>query len=303
MGGAGWCVLIAVSALAVPVSFNDGKTSDWPPIIDDLSTYAYLGKPILIFSTAGMLTDMIDLYDGDRLDGARFVTLLDGERETWTGAERWLARGVTIAQMQNGGLIEVLPPEDPANDAFWFIRRFGGSVAAELLSAQGYRQIGEDAYLGTNLELWAKPGAVLGTPVYIGNGFADERHWRLSPSAEIGDGAMTRDSPLSLTEDRARAIAPIDGGAGLYTLDIQAARTGGTSGRGTVKCLSAEGEELAKRTASPVGGPTSGEWIDFSVAVICPGGTASVAIVLDRRGAEIATFQRPRLQMAQPQPR
>lgn len=297
VGLAGWCMLATMFVTAIPVSFDDGRASDWPNIVDQLDAYVYLGKPIAIFSTAGMLNDMIDLYDGDRLEDARFVTLLDGKRETWTGAERWLTRGVTLAQMRTGALDEVFPEGEPANDAIWFIRRFGGNEVARILTSMGYRQIGEIRNLDTNLELWARPGAVLGAPVDIGAGFAESGRWRISSSADLDPASA---NVLRLIDDRSRATISVPGEAGLYTLDVRIGRDSTESGRATIKCQSDQGDDLAKRTVTGAEFAPGAEWIDAAVAVFCPDGTSTVSIVLDRRGVESATFSTPRLQFAAP---
>lgn len=57
-----WCLMIVSSALALPASYGNQQQPRWPELSTTLADLAILGKPILVFSTAGMMTDVIDLY-------------------------------------------------------------------------------------------------------------------------------------------------------------------------------------------------------------------------------------------------
>lgn len=93
----------------------------------------------------------------------KIVTLLDGERETFTGAQRW-GRGITQKQAEDGALETVLPADDPTSDAFWYVREFGGSLFVPIFHQLGYEQIGVITFFRTDIELWARPGANLDPP-------------------------------------------------------------------------------------------------------------------------------------------
>jgi 4-amino-4-deoxy-L-arabinose transferase-like glycosyltransferase len=300
VGTVGWCYLFVMSSLTLPATYNTGRRDQWPQTSADLASQAQLGKPIVIFSTAGMLTDMVDLYQGDRLRNARMITLLDGERETWTGAERWLSRGVTLAQIRSGALSTVFPPDDPDSDAFWFIKRFGGDEVPSYFAGLGFRQITTMHYYETTLELWARPGAKLGTPLAIDGDFGaplgSVAGWSTTPGAVIQPDPSTESPALALQRRASSATYGSPAGAGLYTVEAKVRVLGWGQGRMTLACISATGAQSAKRMAiaSPHGPP--GGWSDLQIAAFCPAGTVSVQLILDRRGHTSVEFQAVSLQ-------
>ena len=64
VGSAGWVYLAAIAVITLPSTYEAGARTEWPEISNDLASQSGLGKPIIIFSTAGMLTDMVDMYRG-----------------------------------------------------------------------------------------------------------------------------------------------------------------------------------------------------------------------------------------------
>lgn len=298
-GGAGWVYLVVVSLLALPATYQEGRREQWREVSAELVRQAPLGKPIVIFSTAGMVTDLIDLYAGDELAGARFVTLLDGERETWTGAERWLPRGTTLAQIRGGALDGLFPPEEPSVDAFWMIRRFGGQELDGWFRGLGYQPISVLLYVGIKLELWAREGAVFGGPIPVAD-LGNEEAWHLGGDTTLLRPPGAEGGTIQLDEDHARAAFAVAGGAGLYAVESRVQVEGPGTGRLSLKCLAADEAVLWQYTVAAQPDPAETGYRSIAAAVVCPEGTAEVVVILDRRGEGGVRFQKVRLQHGSP---
>ena len=291
---------MAVTSInSLPSTLEVGARSEWPQIADDLADQRALNKPILIFSTAGMLTDMIDMYAGDDLAGVKIITLQDGVREQSIGYHRWAERGLSLADVRNGVLDQELNPADPTNDAVWVILRFGGNQVAERLEILGYAQIGAFRYTDTVLYLYARPQAVLGQPIPVDNSFRasddPEQGWQISEShvqIEPTDLAGASARQIVMTEDRARATYSFAAeGGGLVTVELDVRVIEDGQARITVRCESATGESLAARSL-PLGRiHPELEWQNFRGAMLCPGTTARVTVTLERRGPERVIFR------------
>lgn len=294
LGALGWAYVVAVSLLALPATYEEGRREQWREVSAELAAQADLGKPIMIFSTAGMLTDMVDLYAGDELAGVEVVTLLDGERETWTGADRWLDRGPTLAEIEGGALTAIFPPGDPSVDALWMIRRFGGGAVSTPLIGLGYQPVGAIPFISVGLELWARPGAVIGVPIPLGDPGLDQDDggaWQASREATRIPPSGTGTGALLLDAEGARGLAVVPAGAGLYLAETEVWVAGEGAGRLTVRCLAGDGSVLARQTtvtrfdvATPGYGP-------ILAAARCPDGTTAVEIVLDRQGGSRVGFR------------
>jgi uncharacterized membrane protein len=286
-GFVSWSVVFGIFILALPPTYDDGKAEEFPALTNELLAMLPAGKPVVIFSTAGMLTDLIDLYGGGQLANTRVITLMDGERETWTGADRWLSRGITIEQMKHGGLANALPVDDPGSDAFWFINRFGGYFVLPYFRELGYSQLGVIRLDNTDIELWARPGAELGTRLeQLGDG-TDGSGWTFagtsSPTGEVesGEFTVTLDRPSS----RATLVLPA-GGPALYVVQAEVWSQGNGSqagvGRMSLRCFSSMGDVLARRTTAAASDDVHGASTSIGAAVLCPEGTASIKLVLHR---------------------
>src|SRR5262249_43983166 len=92
IGVAGWCCLLVISVVGLPPVYSSSGRVRWNDASADLARLNTGDAPILTFSIGGMDTDLIDLYAGDRLTNPRFITVVDGEEEYRTGAQRWLDR-------------------------------------------------------------------------------------------------------------------------------------------------------------------------------------------------------------------
>ncbi len=295
LGLVGWCFLIAVSIIALPPTYGDARHPQWPLISKQLADQAYLGKPILIFSTAGMLTDMVDLYEGDRLQDVRIITLLDGEREFFTGAERWLDRGITLDQLEDGALGEDLRIGDPAVDAFWFIREFGGEDVLHYFVVSGYNRIGMTTFFRTDLELWARSGANLGGASAVENG-AGSIQLRFSSGTERYRENEGGGTVFQLSKINGRGIQEIDASEGWYTLSTDAWTVGeGLNSGGVIlklKCVSASGEGLSSANTIVSSDDRFGAWTNGMIAVYCPQATVSLSFSLTRSSETQVSLRR-----------
>jgi len=305
LGFLGWLFLLIVSVLSLPATYGDARHPQWPSISEELADQAYLAKPVLIFSTAGMLTDMVDLYEGHRLQDVRIITLLDGEREYFTGAERWLERGITLQQLNDGALTALLPPGDSRVDAFWFIREFGGAEVLPHLVDLGYRRIGMTTYFRTDLELWARPGAEIGVSRPIENG-AGSINLRFSGGTDRFRETEGAGTVFQLTKAKGRGVQEIEAREGWYTLSADAWTVGeGNSSGGVLlklKCISSNGEGLSSASTIISSDNRFGAWSSGMIAVRCPEETVSLSISLSRSSENQVSIRRMVLFESHPQP-
>jgi hypothetical protein len=272
VGIVGWCFLAVASSFGLPRIYEYGSRSSWPTVADDLAGQASLGKPVLLFSYAGVVTDLIDIYAGDRLAGVPVITFMDGRTESARGGERWLTRGLTLEQFRAGALDDLLPEGDPHSDAVWFVRKFGGKWIGDRLTRQlGYEHLTTVSYYDAQIDLYARPGAKLGTPVTVSG---------LSGSPRTGSG-----------HSEYRSAVP-----GLYTLEVRVgAHAEDTEAEAHLTCRAADGRELREFTRSDVGIDAAGGEALLRVAVLCPTGTTALAIDLVRRGPSIVSFGDPQI--------
>jgi len=303
IGLLGWCYVFALSVISLPVTYDDGRTEDLPILANDLVALSDTGKPILVYSTAGMLTDVIDLYAGDQLAGIRVITLMHGERETWTGAGRWLHRGITLAQMEKGELAAALPPDDPGSDSFWYVRRFGGALAKPYFAALGYSYLGGVRLESSEIELWARPGAVLGTSYGADGTAIQDGQWQVTSDVltegDVVSGTMS--FQLGRGSSRAALTMPATGDQ-LYSVMTEAWSAGNGPhspvGRLTMRCLSGAGDILERAATLFAADDLNGNWTSGGVAVMCPAGTESVVLIADHTGEGPVVFRNMWVQQA-----
>jgi len=145
--------LIFVWSATLPATLSSRGRYEWRELAARIGAPDYPGTPIITLSNMGMMTDLLELYGGSAPDGARIITLTDGRRELWTGAERWLDRGPTRAQVQDGALQDVLPAE-PEYANVWLVSRLGDSTVVPPLESLGYVRVSKTEYYGARLSLW-----------------------------------------------------------------------------------------------------------------------------------------------------
>ena len=188
LGITSWAVLLGLQTLTLPAEYEIRGRQEWPIIAHDLNALVLPVQPVLVFSTAGILTDVLDMYGfppDPNPEGLQLITLLSGEREPWTGAERFLPRGITFAQMDAGDLEAALTVDGELIDAFWLISRFDGERSMRYILSLGYEFVGSIQYSDTLLELYALPGAEIGSLIADRPSF-DEANtgqgWKISKS-------------------------------------------------------------------------------------------------------------------------
>lgn len=271
-----WCYLLVISIATLPPVYSRAGRVRWDDASVDLARFDTDNAPIVTYSIAGMDTDLIDLYAGDRLTKPRYVTVVDGVEEYPVGAQRWLNRGPSLRDVDNGKLAALLPAT-PANAEVWFLthRSTGAPRVRRALASLGYRLLLRRGYTGMEMELYARPGANLGQVLNL-------------------PLASDQDLPVPKGGAPVTASAAEPAFAGLYTLDVEArARGDGIGARASVRCLAADGRVLdaaSRTTAKDVGG-----WQDLIVAVPCPDGTARIGVALEYTGATDAVFRNVRL--------
>jgi hypothetical protein len=284
------------SLATLPATLSESGRYDWREITDLLAGQSHLEKPIVMHSSAGMLTDLIDLYGADRLDGSQWITITHGRREGWTGADRWLGRGPTVDQVGDGALAELLPRDDPEVDAFWYVWRLGGRTVTGAFAELGYEELMTTQYRGANLSLYARPGAVLGIELDVNGAFLGDavsaEGWRSTDdsAAFVPNGAAGRTLVLDGPQGQARLSRRIDAApAGLYTLAGDVRVGGGAGAQLSAKCQSDKREDLAI-AVRVVDAAMSADVQRVEMAVMCPAETDSVLLATTRTGPGSASF-------------
>jgi hypothetical protein len=298
-GGAGWLYLLVVSIITLPATFSVGTRGEWPEIARDLAAQDAMGKPILVFSTAGMLTDMLDLYGGDQLENSRIITLLDGPREQRMGFGRWLDRGILLNDIREGALADLLPQGDTGVDAVWAILRFGGSRIPGYLNDIGFVQIGSFRYAHTTLYLFARPDADLGIDVPVNPEFAEVENgqdgWRIKSQGADVRAAGSNPEVVMLNDQTSATFQYSPGVDGLVSVDVEV-RAPLDQAAVVLRCNSQSGESLGQ-TRAVSGEPSSpGVWQLIRLAALCPSGTQRVELTLQRDGPEQILFRNVKMQ-------
>jgi dolichyl-phosphate-mannose-protein mannosyltransferase len=303
-GAIGWTLMLVIAAASLPDTYEAGSRTEWPQITRDLIEQRALSKPILVFSTAGMLTDMIDMYAGNDLAGEQIITVQDGKRERTIGYHRWADRGLSLADIQSGALAGNLSQSDPRTDAVWVILRFGGGKIPNYLADLGYQRIGAFKYTDTVLYLFARPNAKLGEEVRIDPTFGvapgGADGWRISgkrvPNEDSESGQV-----LGFAGDRGSATYSYSSGAsGLFSVDLEW-RAEPEKAKATVKCIGEDGTILASASATP--GESDGTVFQpVRLAALCPRETSSIELVLQKRGSGEVEFRGVHAQFSQDQP-
>jgi hypothetical protein len=305
IGVAGWCVMVAVSVATLPTVYANGSRNEFPRIAADLAGQIDLGKPIVLPSTAGMLTDVMDVYEHDALTRTRIITLVDGRLERETGGERWLSRGPTMDDVRNGRLGELLPSQDPASDAVWFVRRFNAATVENELARLGYERVTVVQYYRTQLVLYARSGAVLGALVdRNGDALAideDASGWkrpatgvRVESDQDGGGDMLVFDGAGKKLRATRRVEQAVPG---LYSLTVETrgGGAGGATASATLACVSASGVTLRKFSGEGIAAADRDAWSTLRVAVLCPSNTTEVAVTLTASGQPGVVFRRPQL--------
>jgi Dolichyl-phosphate-mannose-protein mannosyltransferase len=299
VGVAGWCYLLVISVVAIPPLYAQSGRVRWKEASVDLARLNTRHYPIVTYSMGGMDTDLIDLYAGDRLNGARRITVVDGVEEHQFGAQRWLDRGPTLKDVEAGKLGELLS-DTPENGAVWFVthRSTGSPVVRKALAALGYDLLLHRRYTGLTMELYARPGTDLGRALDVNGSLAGTGNttsdWEVPAAASFqpvtrGDGR--RKLVLSSKARGQTAVYRAEGTMpGLYTLRVTAVAMGdNAAARATIRCLAADGS-VRYEASQTTDGKRARTPRTLRFAAPCPSGTIGVAIVLENVSAMRAEF-------------
>jgi 4-amino-4-deoxy-L-arabinose transferase-like glycosyltransferase len=285
------CLFVIVASVnALPATYsNMGRTLRVEQAAETIAIVAPLGKPIVTFSVGGMDTDVIDAFVGEHLDDARIVTFFDGSAERTLGMMPWVDSHPNRRDLRDGGLAEILPPTDPANDALWFFTHRSPRSFHEAFTEFGYERLLRLDYRRAYLELWALPGADLGEPVAIGS----PANWTVPPKVTATIDESIGSLTIPPTDEAVTISKRFDGmSPGLYVFEVDVAGAAGA----TIQCRSADGEILAEN-AHPEAEPAveDAEQGTLRPAVLCPDGTTSVALMLTSTGGQAVIFRIARL--------
>jgi len=155
-GGALLLILLMLSGISLRATMSGAERYQWRVIASDLVSSCAPDAPIIVASNAGMFTDILSVYSGDSIPPERILTVTDGTREGWTGAERWLNRGPTRAELNQGTLSNYVDQTDPRNDVIWVATRLSSVSVPKALTSLGYDEVIKRPYHGATLSLWTK---------------------------------------------------------------------------------------------------------------------------------------------------
>jgi hypothetical protein len=285
-------VLLMVNVNALPATYsNKDRVLRIDLASHTMADVEPLGKPILTFSTGGLDTDVIEAFTGDSLANARIITFVDGRLEAASAMSRWETRGPSRIQVKNGELSQYFNPNDPGNDAFWF---FTHRVPTDFHEA--FRELGYDRRLHLDfakvvIELWALPGANLGSEIEINGSFAGSQGaqgWHASEAIAFHRSGGLTTAAFPAQPDRLRLVRTIPNvSAGLYSLDVGVMQGTDATPIVRMKCQSTSGDVLAAyRETIPAiengaAAPAEGT---LRVSALCPNGTAALVIELESDG-------------------
>jgi 4-amino-4-deoxy-L-arabinose transferase-like glycosyltransferase len=277
-GALGAGAVSLVSLVMLVTMYRDGDKEHWRDLAQDGAAAAALGKPLLAYpAVTGILLsayqpvslgkDMLVIADGDDLPD------LSRSEQGQSGAT-WLA----------------------------YVEHDGIDHLRDQLGTLGYRRIIHRYYWNPlYLDLYAQPGADLGSEVDINGKFAGVRNhatdWQLpaqettlKPTDTGGREMVMQNS--SPTESRAVHSLPAHGNA-LYTLSFEA-RSQLTSGQAKsfLLCTSSTGTwtlVAPNDAGEPV--PNDGTWQEITMGALCPPATVSLSIDLRNGGQGEADFR------------
>ena len=275
------CIL-ALSVLGVVAIYRGADKERYRDLAAATADAATFGLPIV--TNHAVTETLIDLYQRHALD-ERHLRLGPRERP----------------------LADLLAESAGGVEALWFAQGWDdGADVRRQLAALGYERLMQQPFPGSlALELYARPGARLGTAVPIASGFvmgsaqALAAGWQLpadgarfAPAGASGDGTAGQRLILTNRGDGAR-VAQLDVGAtspGLFTLAV-AVQSPPHPGlvQASLTCLSPAGGALSTASAAAPPAP-SDDWQAIRAAVLCPVATAAVRITLRYDGVGEASF-------------
>lgn len=284
--------LLGMAAVTVPATMSSKGRYQWRDVVAFLEEHSDQGRPVILHSNAGTLTDVLDLYGGDAFARQRVITVTDGQAEVFILADRWIARGPTKQQVADGALAALLPADDPSADAVWYVSRHKETVISTALAALGYQEVIHDRFRTGDVRLFIRPFAVVGAERDVNGRFArgatQPERWTITGGYRLepdGSGDRTLVLPgLDGPHEVATTLA--EASSGIYTATIQASGRGDGTLVASLHCFNRRNRELeASEQAASFDSDAAGT---VRLGVMCPRGTTRVELVLRHGRGDIA---------------
>lgn len=302
--------VLLVQTSTIDVIYNGAVKQQWKTATADVAMVAPLNIPVVTYSYGAVADTLMDIYYPGLLDDMRVITIRDGALEDVLSngviPEVGLTRTFDIAA---GRLGEVLP-QTPENDLVWYLyyTREGESDVRAAINRIGYTRVLRNHYVAPRyqvfLELYARPGANLGSEVPIDASFgAHENAWVLPPDGATvaTDAAGTAQLTIANQSFEGReAFNLVDAiGPTLATFSAELLTTLPTDKAGVlVSCLSTAGTELSVQTAEvPSQSGSTIAWRRVQVSALCPPETTSVRLTFRNLGFGEVAYRNPSLRI------
>jgi len=231
------------------------------------------------------------------------VTIRDGALEDLLSNGVLPAVGLTRQDLAAGKLAEALPASDPSYDVVWYLYppRTGEREVHAAFQAAGYiriyRKLYDDPRYRIWLDLYARPGARIGTEIPVNGQFLDDARGWARPDQGValtsdGEGNVLTVSNTARLGTTVMRDLPARG-EGVYALVAEAQTSLPTNMvQIAVACLDQGGETIAASASEAPATPPSPEtWLARPTAVWCPGETTTVRISLTNLGNGDVAFR------------
>ncbi len=302
---ASWSLAVVLlgAVSTVGAIFTGAHKQEWRTAAADVATIAPLGMPLVTYSYGAVANTLIDVYQPGLVDHIPLVTIRDGALENLLSNGVLPAVGLTRQDLAAGKLAEALPASDPSYDVVWYLYppRTGEREVHAAFQAAGYiriyRKLYDDPRYRIWLDLYARPGARIGTEIPVNGQFLDDaRGWArpdqgvaLTPDGEGNVLTVSNTARLGTTVMRDLPAR----GEGVYTLVAETQTSlPANMVQIAVACLDQGGETIATSASeAPATPPPPETWLARPTAVWCPSETATVRISLTNLGMGDVAFR------------
>ena len=284
-------IVILVSLLTIQTYETSAVKQRWTDASADMAVLEPLQIPVVTYGYGAVTDVLVDAYEPGMLDRMRTITVRDGELEKVLSNDILPKPGITLNEVLAGRLGELLP-DTPENELVFYLyyQRAGSDEVRDSIARQGYERVMANVYDSPRwrvfLDLFARPGADLGTVLTDVKPFTDQVEWNIPGNSEglfrvSSDGSGVAMSSQS-TLGSALATQLPGAGAAIYTAQLNASTPVGLHGQVSLQCLSVAGtplqEALAPRFASQMAPQAS------RFAVLCPAETVTIQVILRNVG-------------------
>jgi len=296
-------VVVLGSGVTIGAIYGGAHKQEWRTAAADVATVAPLGMPLVTYSYGAVADTLIDVYEPGLLDNLRHVTIRDGALEELLSNGVLPEVGLTRQDLAAGKLAEALPADDPTYDVVWYLYppRTGEREVHAAFQAAGYtrifRKLYDDQRYRIWLDLYARPGAKIGSDLEINGQFADEAKGWARPETGITVSPDEAGNRLTVTNNALLGTTVMRDipaqGEGLYTFSGET-QTALPANRVqlSVSCLDTSGEPILESASeAPATPPPPDTWLLRRTAAWCPAETVTVRVALTNLGTGDVAFR------------